>query len=34
MPQEMALLNIRRFAAEVMPRFASRVTSEEARVRK
>jgi alkanesulfonate monooxygenase SsuD/methylene tetrahydromethanopterin reductase-like flavin-dependent oxidoreductase (luciferase family) len=33
MPQEMALSNIRRFAAEVMPRFASPVKSEELRVK-
>ena len=33
MPQEMALANIRRFAAEVMPLFASPVKSEELRVR-
>ncbi len=33
MPQDMALANIRRFAAEVMPLFASPVKSEELRVR-
>jgi alkanesulfonate monooxygenase SsuD/methylene tetrahydromethanopterin reductase-like flavin-dependent oxidoreductase (luciferase family) len=32
MPQEMALTNIRRFAAEVMPLFASPVKSETLRV--